>query len=144
MTTVKTIALTRWTFVGKVLSLLFNMLSRLVISRLSRFAYLVAIVSLNCAVHILKKQNLTIDSFGDTWLKFWFWLVSSVTVFIVVDFFLCAYRFLGPPMLSPIAFNLKWFSSKKRRVTVWGPSIKHLYETIQWLYSESLLWMEVA
>ena len=30
MTTGKTIALTRWTFVGKVLSLLFNMLSRLV------------------------------------------------------------------------------------------------------------------
>ena len=29
MTTVKTIALTRWTFVGKVMSLLFNMLSRL-------------------------------------------------------------------------------------------------------------------
>ena len=32
MTTVKTIALTRWTFVGKVMSLLFNMLSRLVIA----------------------------------------------------------------------------------------------------------------
>ena len=30
MTTGKTIALTRWTFVGKVLSLLFNMLCRLV------------------------------------------------------------------------------------------------------------------
>ena len=32
MTTGKTIALTRWTFVGKVTSLLFNMLSRLVIA----------------------------------------------------------------------------------------------------------------
>ena len=32
MTTGKTIALTRWTFVGKVTSLLFNMLSRLVIT----------------------------------------------------------------------------------------------------------------
>ena len=31
MTTGKTITLTRWTFVGKVMSLLFNMLSRLVI-----------------------------------------------------------------------------------------------------------------
>ena len=31
MTTGKTIALTRWTFVDKVMSLLFNMLSRLVI-----------------------------------------------------------------------------------------------------------------
>ena len=36
MTTVKTVALTRWTFVGKVMSLLFNMLSRLVITFLSR------------------------------------------------------------------------------------------------------------
>ena len=32
MTTGKTIALTRWTFVGKVMSLLFNMLSRLVMT----------------------------------------------------------------------------------------------------------------
>ena len=36
MTTGKTIALTRWTFVGKAMSLLFNMLSRLVIGFLSR------------------------------------------------------------------------------------------------------------
>ena len=36
MTTGKTIALTRWTFVGKVMSLLFNMLSRLVIIFLPR------------------------------------------------------------------------------------------------------------
>ena len=33
MTTGKTIALTRWTFVGKVMSLLFNMLSRLIIEK---------------------------------------------------------------------------------------------------------------
>ena len=36
MTTGKTIALTRWIFVGKVMSLLFNMLSRLVITFLPR------------------------------------------------------------------------------------------------------------
>ena len=36
MTTGKTIALTRWTFVGKVMSLLFNMLSRLVTTFLPR------------------------------------------------------------------------------------------------------------
>ena len=36
MTTRKTIALARWTFVGKVMSLLFNMLSRLVIAFLPR------------------------------------------------------------------------------------------------------------
>ena len=36
MTTGKIIALTRWTFVGKIMSLLFNMLSRLIITLLPR------------------------------------------------------------------------------------------------------------
>src|SRR5574342_193810 len=40
MTTGKTIALTRWTFVGKLTSLLFNMLSRLVITFLPRSKHL--------------------------------------------------------------------------------------------------------
>ena len=40
MTTGKTTALTRQTFVGKVMSLLFNMLSRLVIAFLPRRKYL--------------------------------------------------------------------------------------------------------
>ena len=40
MTTGKTIALTRWTFVGKGMSLLFNMLSRLVITFIPKSKYL--------------------------------------------------------------------------------------------------------
>ena len=40
MTTGKTIALNRWTFVGKMMSLLFNMLSRLVIAFLPRSKHL--------------------------------------------------------------------------------------------------------
>ena len=40
MTIGKTTALTRWTFVGKVISLLFNMLSRLVITFLQRSKHL--------------------------------------------------------------------------------------------------------
>ena len=40
MTTGKTIALTRWTFVSKVMSLLFNMLSRLVMAFLPRSRHL--------------------------------------------------------------------------------------------------------
>uniref|UniRef100_A0AC11E837 Uncharacterized protein n=1 Tax=Ovis aries TaxID=9940 RepID=A0AC11E837_SHEEP len=40
MTTRKTVALTRWTFVGKVMSLLFSMLSRLVIPFLPRSKHL--------------------------------------------------------------------------------------------------------
>ena len=40
MTTGKPIALTRWTFVGKVMSLLFNMLSRLIIAFLPKSKHL--------------------------------------------------------------------------------------------------------
>ena len=40
MTTGKTIALTRWTFVGKVMSLLFNILSRLAMAFLPRSKHL--------------------------------------------------------------------------------------------------------
>ena len=46
MTTGKTIALTRWTFVGKVMSLLFNMLSRFVIAFLPRSKHL--LISWHC------------------------------------------------------------------------------------------------
>ena len=42
----KTIALTRWTFVGKVLSLLFNMLYRLVITFLPRSKHLLVSINL--------------------------------------------------------------------------------------------------
>ena len=44
MTTGKTIALTRWTFVGKVMSLFFNMLSRLVITFLPRSKRLLILI----------------------------------------------------------------------------------------------------
>ena len=51
MTTGKTIALTRWTFVNKVMSLLFNMLSRLVIAFLPRSkCLLISWVQSSCAV----------------------------------------------------------------------------------------------
>ena len=50
MTTGKTIALTRWTFVSKVMSLLFNMLFRLVIAFLPRSKHL--LIS-GCSHHLL-------------------------------------------------------------------------------------------
>ena len=49
MTTGKTIALTRWTFAGKVMSLLLNMLSRLVITFLPR------------SKHLLRKYSLMVN-----------------------------------------------------------------------------------
>ena len=59
MTTGKTIALTRRTFDGKVMSLLFNILSRLIIAFLPRSKYLLfsQLQSLSVTVVILEPQN---------------------------------------------------------------------------------------
>ena len=56
MTTGKTIALTRWTFVGKVMSLLLNMLSRLVIAFLPRSKLLISWLHLSSAVILEPKK----------------------------------------------------------------------------------------
>ena len=59
MTTGKTIALTRWTFVGKVMPLLFNMLSRLVIAFLPRSKCLLILWLQSPSAVILEPQNYT-------------------------------------------------------------------------------------
>ena len=62
MTTGKTIALTRWTYVGKVMSLLFNMLSRLVITFFSKeqvsFNFMAAVTI--CSDFGAPKNSLTL------------------------------------------------------------------------------------
>ena len=62
MTTGKTIALTRWTFVGKVMSLLFNTLSRFVIAVLSRSKRLLILwlQSPSAVIWSPRKWNLTL------------------------------------------------------------------------------------
>ena len=62
MTTGKTIALTRWTFVGKVMSLLLNMLSKLVITFLPRSkCHLISWLLSQSAV-ILKPKKIKSDT----------------------------------------------------------------------------------
>ena len=58
MTTGKTIALTRWTFVGKVMSLRFNMLSRLVITFLPRSKRLLISWLQSPSAVILEPKNI--------------------------------------------------------------------------------------
>ena len=58
MTTGKTIALTRWNLVGKVMSLLFNMLSRLVITFLPRSQRLLISWLQSPSAVILEPQNI--------------------------------------------------------------------------------------
>ena len=60
MTTGKTIALTRWTFVGKVMSLLFSMLSRLVTAFLQRSKCLNFMVAVTICSDFAVKENKTV------------------------------------------------------------------------------------
>ena len=62
MTTGKTIALTRWTFVGKVISLLLNMLSRLVITFLPRSKRLLISWLQSPSAVILEPKKIKSDS----------------------------------------------------------------------------------
>ena len=64
MTTGKTIALTRWTFVGKVISLLSNMLSRLVIAFLPRSKHLLISWLQSPSAAILEPKNINSVSFS--------------------------------------------------------------------------------
>ena len=79
MTTGKTIALTRWTFVGKVMSLLFNMLSRLVIGFLPRSKRLlisrlqspsaVTLEPRHSSTGSLSEQHILIVQTGGSWIR---------------------------------------------------------------------------
>ena len=62
MTTEKIIALTRWTFVGKVMSLLFNMLSRLVIAFLPRSKFLLISCLQSPSAVILEHKKIKSDT----------------------------------------------------------------------------------
>ena len=62
MTTGKTIALTRWTFVGKVMSLLFKMLSRLVITCLPRSKCLLILWLQSPSAVILEPPKIKSDT----------------------------------------------------------------------------------
>ena len=62
MTTGKTIVLTRWTFVGKVISLLLNMLSRLVITFLPRSKRLLISWLLSPSALILEPKEIKSDT----------------------------------------------------------------------------------
>ena len=62
MTTGKTIALTRWTFVGKVMSLLLNMLSKLVITFLPRSRRLLILWLQSPSAVILEPPKLKSDT----------------------------------------------------------------------------------
>ena len=97
MTTGKAIALTRWTFVGKVMSLLFNKLPRLVITFLPRSKHLLILWLQSTSAVILepKKISATVSTFSpsicpevmrsDTMILI-FWMLSFKPAFSLSSF----------------------------------------------------------
>ena len=84
MTTGKTIALTIWTFVGKVVSLLFNMLSRFVIAFLPRSKRLLIywLQSLSTVILEPKKiKSATVSTFPPSICKEVMGLGAMISVF---------------------------------------------------------------
>ena len=98
MTTGKTIALTRWTFVGKVMPLLFNMLSRLVITFLPRSKRLLISWLHSPSAVILEPQKRKSDTvstvspfishevMGPDAMIFVFWMLSFKPTFSLSSF----------------------------------------------------------
>ena len=96
MTTRKTITLTRWIFVGKVIYLLINMLSRLVIVFLPRNKLLVSWLESPSAVILEPKkiQSVTVSIISLFAMKWWdqmpwssfFWILSFKPAFSLSSF----------------------------------------------------------
>ena len=93
MTTKKNIALTRWTFVGKVIfllfNMLFNMLSRFIIAFLSRSKYLLISWLQSPSAVILEPKK-----------------IKSVTVSIVSPSICC--EVMGPDALILVFLNVEF------------------------------------
>ena len=116
MTSGKTIALTRWTFVGKVASLLFNMLSRLVIAFLPRSKNLLISWLQSPSPVILepkKINSVTVSIFspsichvvmGSDAVVFVFWMLSFKPAFS-----LSSYTFIKRLFNSSSLFCYKWY-----------------------------------
>ena len=83
ITTGKTIALTRWTFVGKVMSLLFNMLSRLVIAFLPRSKHLLISRLQSPSTVILepkKIKSVTVSIVSHLFARKWWSIICYISL----------------------------------------------------------------
>ena len=116
MTTGKTIALTRWTFVGKVLSLLFNMLSRLVTSiYIFQMAFVVTGLSKNMQWSLMS-FNLEESLF--LYFYFSFSQLYTSSIYYILSHYLTS--FPHAPMLpcydSIFSYRLHFFPLKSQVV----------------------------
>ena len=130
MTTGKTIALIRWTFVDKVISLRFNMLSRLVITFLSRSKRLLISWLQSPSAVILeprKTKSTTVSTvspsichevMGPDAMILVFWMLSSKPTFLLSSFTFIK-RFFSSSSLSAI----RVVSSAYLRLLIFLPAV---------------------
>ena len=130
MITGKTIALTRWTFVGKVMSLLFNMLSRLVIAFLPRSKHLLIpwLQSPSTVIfepQIIKSVTISIVSpsichevMGPDAMILVFWMLSFKPTFSLSSFTFIKRRFSSSSL-----FIIRIVSSAYLRLLIFLPAI---------------------
>ena len=147
MTTGKTIALTRWTFVGKVMSLLFNMLSRLVIAFLLRSKCLLISWLQSPSAVILEPQNTVSHcilfpiylpwSDGMDAMILVFWMLSFKPAFSLSSF----RRISLPPWLGEGLNRIQRTLSKKKTGKFCLIKMKtSLRELEDKLWSETDIW----
>ena len=108
MATRKTVALTRWTFIGKMISLLFNMLSRLVITFLQRSKHLLISWLQSPSVVILEPKKIMFSvrswifrSYGSSTFNFFFWGFNFLFYFI----FFLAIHFTYDNLTDSVLFS---------------------------------------
>ena len=130
MTTRKTIALTRWTFVGRVMCLLFNMLSRFVITFLQRSKHLLISGLQSPTAVILKPKkiksvtvcivspSISHEVMGQDAKIFIFWMLSFNPAFSLSSFTFIK-RLLSSSLLSAI----RVVSSAYLRLLIFLPAI---------------------
>ena len=134
MTTEKTKALTRWTFVGKVMSLLFNMLSRLVIPFLPRSKHLLISMLQSPSVVIFGSvQFSSVQSLSHVPLLATLWIAarqaslsitnsqSSLKLMSIELVMPCSYLILCCPLLllSPTPPSIRIFSNESTLCLRW-------------------------
>ena len=139
MTAGKTTALTRWTFVGKVMSLLFNMLCKLIIAFLSRSKHLlISWLQSPCAVILEPPQikSVTVSTvspsmchalMGPDAMILVFWMLSFKPIF-ALSFFTFIKR-LVLCFLSKRWYNLHiwgyWYFSQQSWFQLVFPPVQH-------------------
>src|SRR5574341_1133132 len=130
MTTGKTIALTRQTFVGKVMSLLFNMLSRLIITFLPRSKHLLISWLQSPSAVILESQKIKSDTVSTVSPSISHEVMGPGAMILVFSmlsfkptFSLCSFTFIKRLFSSSSLSAIRVVSSAYLRLLIFLPAI---------------------